>query len=169
MLRQLPRVGTAVLSAAFMACTSHSRTHEQDLNRVAPSHLRWSGSIKPVERSMGVVGQVRPVMMNGTAVMIQDSADTSRSQIHIFLSSPNSDQSVTWALLPDRCGTGSVPVLPVNNFQPVDVGSGGRGEASTTIPFAFPTSGMFHLDVYAGTRATLSDVIACADLTLGTK
>ena len=163
----------AVVVAAVAACVSHSGTpHPGDgpePENVSPSQLRWAGAIKPVERSMGVVGQVRPVMMNGTVVMIRDVDDSSRSHINITLSSPNANQSVSWALLTDRCGTGTVPVLPVNNFQPLDVGSGGRAEGSTTIPFSFPTSGTFHLDIYAGTRATLSDVIACADLTLGAK
>ena len=90
--------------------------------------------------------------------------DTSRTSISIFLSTPESNRSISWALVTGRCGAIEAPVLPVNSFAPLEIGSDGRVEATTHIPLQMPTDGSYHIDFYSGNTARLTDVVACADL-----
>lgn len=165
MYRRTPVVGVAVLIAGLAACASHS-TNQAGAGELAGGNVSWSGSIKPAERNTGTIGSTRKSMVEGSVFMTRDTKDPTRSRIDLVLSSPTGNSSVSWALVPGRCRSGGVPVLPVNNFQPIDVGSSGRAELSVSIPFEFPDQGSYHVDIYAGNRATLADVVACSDLKL---
>lgn len=90
--------------------------------------------------------------------------DTSRTSISIHLSTPESNRSISWALVTGRCGAIEAPVLPVNSFEPLEIGSDGRGETTTHIAFQTPTDGSYHIDFYSGNSARLTDVVACAEM-----
>lgn len=74
--------------------------------------------------------------------------------------------SLRWAVLPGRCGAGSLPVLGFDQFPPLDVGSSGRGQLEVEIPVALPQAGSYHVNVYFG-GMQLDNVLTCATLRRG--
>jgi hypothetical protein len=160
-------IATAVVLGT-VACASHS-ANQQALSRLLPEQLQWTGSIRPVEHSSGAVEPSKRTAMNGTVRMVQDPGNRDHSRIDVTLSSPRGNTTMSWALVSSRCGSAGLPVLPLTSFQPLDLGSSGRGETSVSIPFSFPTQGSYHVAVYSGNRASLNDVIACAQLKLDQK
>lgn len=148
------------LFAGPWACST-KRASQQ----LVSSDPRWTGVIRAVERRTGAVTTSSlPAMFNGTVLMTRDEDNSTRSRIKILLSGPEPNRSMAWALLPDRCGTAGVPVLPVSLFHPLELGSNGRAEANVSVPIMLPTDGTYHVNVYIGNQAALSDVVACANL-----
>jgi len=129
----------------------------------------WSASIQPTNQNSGQATASRRTMINGDVTMVADKNFPQRTQIHITLGTPNTTSTVSWALVPDRCGTGGVPVLPVSAFSPIEVGPSGHGEVTVVIPLVLPTDGSYHVDIYEGQRAELAAVQACAQLRLRAK
>lgn len=167
MYRRITDIGATLLIAGLVACVNRAANQVGD-GQLSTANARWTGSIKPAQRNTGTVGSPAKLMIEGSVIMKRDTRDTTRSRIDLLLSTPTGNSSVSWALVSGRCSSNGVPVLPVNNFAPIDVGSSGRAEHSVTIPFEFPVQGAYHVDIYAGNRATLSDVVACAELKLRT-
>lgn len=108
-------------------------------------------------------------MMSGTVDMSQDPSNSTRTRINLSLSGPKGNMLVNWALVPGRCGTARAPVLPINDFQPLELPTSARGDLSVSVPYAFPTDGDYHVAIYSGNRAQLTDVVACATLSLKKK
>jgi hypothetical protein len=108
-------------------------------------------------------------VVDGSVKMIADPSSPTHTRIDISIGFPKTNASVRWALVPDRCGSGGVPVLPINSFTPIDVGPSGRGQVTAIIPMELPTQGTFHVDIYGGQRASQFEVTACSDLKLSAK
>lgn len=72
--------------------------------------------------------------------------------------------SLNWAVLTGRCGSGSLPILGVEQFPVIDVGTNGRGQLNGEMALALPASGAFHLNVYWSGGRQLNDVMTCANL-----
>lgn len=161
MYKQTRAVGAAALAVMCASCAKHSTGPGLTLS---PSEARWSGAILPTDQNNGTVEGAGRKMINGQAELIADADYPNRTKIDITLGTPSTNTTVLWALVPDRCGTGGVSVLPVNAFSPIEVGPSGRGEVTVVIPFELPTQGSFHIDIYQARRATLADVQACAEL-----
>jgi hypothetical protein len=158
----------AAVIVGSVSCVKH-HANQQAFANMLPEQLVWTGAIRAVEHRSGMVEPSKRAVMNGSVRMVQDPANRSHSRIDITLSSPRGDNFLSWALSTSRCGSSGVPVLPINNFQPLEVGSSGRADASVSVPFAFPTQGEYHVDVFIGNQAVLNDVIACANLSLDQK
>jgi hypothetical protein len=129
----------------------------------------WTGNIRAREQRSGQVSPTSPTAAyQGTVRLTKAEGDISRTNIYIMLSGPppQSSDALSWVLASGRCGGIEPPVLPISSFDPLDVGSNGRGEKSVTVPYEFPTSGVYHVDFFSGHSARLSDVVACADLKL---
>lgn len=166
MYRKSRAVGAAALVVVCAACAKHSGNAPSGLR---PEEARWSGMIQPTYQNSGATAASRRTNIDGTVDLVADKDYTSRTKVDITLGTPVTNSTVSWALVPDRCGTGGVPVLPVDAFTPIEVGPSGRGEVSVIIPFELPTSGTYHVDIYEGARATLADVQACAELRIHAK
>jgi hypothetical protein len=159
-------VSAAALVAVCTACASHTAAAPPNLT---PMDAMWSAPILPTNQNSGQVTASKRTMINGEVSMVADKDYPQRTQVHITLGTPTTNSTVSWALVPERCGTGGLPVLPVNAFSPIDVGPSGRGEVTTVIPFTLPTSGAYHVNIYEGQRAELAGVQACAQLKLQAK
>lgn len=134
---------------------------------------RWTGNIRPRDQQSGKLEMdFYADKLAGSVNVTPAEGDLHQTKIYVLLTSngsngPASDsRNVSWGLVVGRCGTAAPPVLPVTTFPPVELSSTGRGEVTATIPFAFPTAGEYHVDIYAGRRAGLQSVIACANLKL---
>ena len=166
MYRKSRAVTAAALVAASTACATQTTATPSNLT---PMEAMWSASIQPTNQNSGQASASRRTMINGEVSMVADKDYPQRTQVHITLGTPATNAVVSWALVPDRCGTGGLPVLPVNAFSPIEVGPSGRGEVTAVIPFTLPTSGSYHVNIYEGQRAELADVQACAELKLHAK
>ncbi len=134
---------------------------------------RWTGSIRPRDQQTGnAMMDFYAAKYAGSVSVTPAEGDLHQTKIYVLLTSdgsngPASDsKNVSWGLVVGRCGTAAPPVLPVTTFPPVELSSTGRGEITATIPFAFPTTGEYHIDIYAGRNAGLQSVVACANLKL---
>jgi hypothetical protein len=154
----------AALVAVCTACASQ-KTAVTSAN-LTPQTAMWSASILPTTQNTGKAVQQQRTLINGEVTMVADKDYPTRTAVHITLGTPTTNSTVSWALVPDRCGSGDVPVLPMSVFSPIDVGPSGRGEVTTVIPFTLPTTGSYHVNIYGGNHADLSAVQACAQLKL---
>lgn len=153
----------ALLVAGLAACSSAPKA--TDGSRVTVEQDHWSGTIRPIEARTGeVAGTKPPAQYHGTILMSRAGTGMSRTRIEISLNRPEQYGSVSWALSTGRCGMMVAPVLPISVFAPLEMSGSGRGDATEEVPFEFPTDGMYHVDIFSGHSARLTEVVACADL-----
>lgn len=127
--------------------------------------VRWSGNFQPVQiRSPSVAMRIQS-RIYGTAELQTSERDPARARarLRFNVQTGGSSFTVQWGVVPGRCGSGALPVLPVENFPIMEVGSNGRAQLDEDIPFELPTSGEYHVNVYLG-GTQLDNVITCANL-----
>lgn len=163
-------LGRAATAAAILCvlggCSSASK-QQSGISQLSVKEQAWTGNIRARESRTGEAIHAKvPVMYQGNVRLTRIEGDISRTNIYIMLSGPppESSDAMSWVLASGRCGAIEAPVLPVSAFDPLDIGSNGRVEKSVTIPFEFPSDGMYHVDFFSGHSARLTDVVACADL-----
>ena len=166
MYKQSRAVGTALVAVACAAC---SKAAPGPVVALTPAEAIWTGQLQPTEQNTGGVEASRRTMIDGRVVMQADKDYPTRTTIDVSMGTPNRNSSVTWALVPDRCGTGGVPVLPPSAFSPIEVGPSGRGEVTVVLPFELPTQGSYHVNIYEANTASLAAVQACAELSMHAK
>jgi hypothetical protein len=135
-------------------------------NTASSSPLRrWTGNLTPTNQRTGAVtgggaGQARAF---GTVLLTVAESSPQRTRARITLTSPVNSVQLRWALLPGRCGSGAMPVMAVELFPLLDIGTNGRGQLDAEVPLTLPESGSYHVNVYwAGQQ--LSDVMTCTNL-----
>ena len=160
-------LGTAMASLVVVFATcSRSTSNASGSQRVARVQPRWEGGIRPMEQRTGAAEPTKPAaLFEGSVQLTRSGGDISRTYVHIHLSTPGNGSSIYWALASGRCGNVETPVLPISSFNPLEVSANGSIESTEEIPFEFPTDGMYHLDIFGGHSARLTEVIACANLT----
>ena len=103
----------------------------------------------------------------GTVRLRQSVRDPQRTTVTLVVSTALQEPtSLRWAVLPGRCGAGSVPLLSFEQFPPLDVTSSGRGQLEIDVPIQLPESGSYHVNVYHG-GTQLTNVLTCATLRRG--
>lgn len=126
--------------------------------------LRWSGNLQSVQQRTGSLSPTSQTRAYGSVDLLITERDPNRTraQIVVNLPTPQSTQ-LTWGLLPGRCGSGGLPVMPVDQFPVIDVGNNGRGQLDVEMPMTLPTGGTYHVNVYRRGNQ-LNDVVTCANL-----
>jgi len=160
-------IATATLTALMVACGGSTSQNSGSTAQLSVREPQWTGNIRARESRSGMATPTKPpASYQGSVRLSRADGDISRTNIYIMLSGPppESTEGMSWVLASGRCGAVEAPVLPVSAFDPLDVGSNGRGEKSVTVPFEFPTSGSYHVDFFSGHSARITDVLACADL-----
>lgn len=125
--------------------------------------IRWTGSLTPTQQRSGGMGPRSQSRAFGS-VSITALPGDSRSRAQVTVSGSSQNVSLPWAVLPGQCGTGSLPLMNVNSFPVIEVGSNGRGELSSEIPLSMPAEGSFHVNVYWPGGQQLDEVMTCANL-----
>lgn len=116
-----------------------------------------------MQQQTGGLGPTGQNKAFGTVTL--SSKGSERTVVSISVSTPlQNSTALPWAILPGRCGTGSLPLAGLERFQLIDVSANGRGQLSTEMALALPESGTFHVNIYWGTGQQLSDVMTCANL-----
>jgi len=125
--------------------------------------VRWEGSLQPTQQRSGAAAPMGQSKAFGNVTLT--SRGSERTVVTISLSTPlQNSTSLNWALLPGRCGSGAMPLVGVERFPVIDVGTNGRGQLNGEMSLALPTSGTYHVNVYWGSGQQLSDVMTCANL-----
>ena len=126
----------------------------------------WSGSLQPMQQQSGGLGPTGQNKAFGSVRL--SSRGPARTAISITVSTPLSNAaSLNWAVLPGRCGTGSLPLVAIERFPLIEVGNNGRGQLDGEMALELPQSGAYHVNVYWASGQQLSDVMTCANLRKG--
>jgi len=126
--------------------------------------VSWSGNISAVVESNADVRQSTRGSGYGNAQLTRgEAANSTRINVQ-YSSGGTNDRYLNWAILPGRCGSGSLPVMPISNFPELTVGGDGRAQVNVELPFEFPTRGDYHVNIYHERQQTLDQVVACGNL-----
>jgi hypothetical protein len=154
----------SLLAAVALAGCASSQATSDTQEIVAAGAIQYDGQFRPIQQSDGRLGMSTQQRIYGTVRIIYRESN-SRSVVNLTLNT-NAQQSevLSWAVVPGRCGSGGVPVLPAAQFPPLEIGSTGRGDViNREVPIVLP-QGAYHVNVYRGGE-TLTNVIACSNLT----
>lgn len=158
-----PTTALVLAAVALGGCASSQAGEEMD-EIVPAGAVQFDGSFRPIQQSDGRVGMNTQQRVFGSVrVLFRESSGRSLVSLNITTNLQQTEL-LAWGIVPGRCGSGGVPVLPTSQFPALEISSTGRGEINPTeIQMALPM-GTYHVNVYRGGE-TLSNVIACANLT----
>jgi hypothetical protein len=134
----------------------------------APKRIRWSGNFQPVQiRSSNVSIRIQSRIF-GTAELasLEGNPSRSRARLRFTVQTTSGSFMTQWAVLSGRCGSGSLPLLPIENFPVIEVGNNGRAQLDDEVALELPQTGEYHVNVYLGGQ-NLENVITCANLKRG--
>ncbi len=161
-LMHLLATGAAVCSIPTLASAQDAKAKSDTI--VAMQARAYDGQFRPMQQSQGGLGMSTQQRIYGSVrIAFRESNDRSKVDLMINTSLQQSE-ILNWSANPGRCGSGSVPFMPVAQFPGIEVGSTGRGEVNVeNMPLSIPSSGAVHVNVYRG-GDTLDRVVACANL-----
>lgn len=153
------RVLSAGVLSLGLALTAGAQEPEK------PTRVRWSGNFQPVQIRSSSVGMRIQSRIYGTAELasVEGNLSRTKARLRFNVQTGNNSFTVQWALLSGRCGSGSLPVIPVENFPIMEVGSNGRAQLDEELALELPQGGDYHVNVYLGGQ-NLDNVITCANL-----
>lgn len=155
-------LGLAACATAVPVTDSGSATPAGSVSAPGGS-VRWSGSLQPTQQRTGGLGPTGQNKTFGSVMLTSKGPD--RMAIMISLSTPlQNSTTLNWAMLTGRCGSGSLPLVGIEQFPVIDVGTNGRGQVNGEMALELPASGTFHVNVYWAGGRQLSDVMTCANL-----
>ena len=162
---------THALAAGVALCSTTSTAFAQDAKAKTDTLLAvqaraYDGQFRPMQQVQGGVGMSVPQRVYG-AVKIAFRESNERSNVNLTINTTlQQSEILNWSANPGRCGSGSVPFMPVAQFPGIEVGTTGRGEVDVqNMQLNIPASGAVHVNVYRG-GSSLENVIACANLRL---
>ena len=147
---------------ALAACAARSSEPGGQPSDTGP--IRWTGSLQPTQQRTGQMAPTAQTKAFGTVTLSVSRRDPDHTRARITLSAPiQSATELRWAVLPGGCGAASIPLIGVEQFPVLEVGSNGRAELDMDVPLTLPRSGRYHVNVYwRGQQVT--DVMTCANL-----
>jgi hypothetical protein len=160
------RLHTALAACAAVALTAacaKTRTAPVTSGMDAPV-ARWAGNFQPTQQRTGgvqVTGQNRTF---GTVSVAKTEGRLERMRVNLVVAVPtNNTSQLRWALLPGRCGSGSLPLIGFDQFPLLEVSTNGRAELQTDLPLDLSVNGTYHVNAYLG-GSQLDNVVTCANL-----
>ncbi|MEP6733368.1 MAG: hypothetical protein ABJE10_22180 [bacterium] len=159
-LRNFFVAGATVCSLAGCAA-KHSPTVTYD----EPPTEKWTGSLQPTQQRSGQLVVTSQNRTFGSISLRRTSMGTmQRIHVSLTLSIPSiSSQQLRWAILPERCGTGELPLTGFDQFPLLEIGSNGRGQVDTDLPLDMNTTSAYHVNVYLGGQQ-LDNVVSCGNI-----
>ena len=159
-------LGCASLAAA---CASTPRAAEPTVDATADRSVlatsaRWTGSLAPVNSFSGGINGATRQNTYGSAMLTISPRNPKATRVQLTFQAPVQNSTVLrWAILPGRCGSGSIPLLAAESFPDLEISSNGRGQIDTDMPFEMPINGTYHVNVYSR-GSQLADVVGCGTL-----
>ncbi|WP_434479995.1 hypothetical protein [Gemmatimonas sp.] len=141
----------------------------QDSVKVTSARV-YEGQFRPIQQASGGIGMRGSQRVFGQ-VKIATRESSERVKVTLMINtSLNQLEILNWSVNSGRCGSGSVPLMPIAQFQGIEMSTNGRGELDIPeMPLSIPpNSGALHVNVYRGGTG-LENVIACSNLKLNEK
>ena len=167
------RTPAVILAAVLVAACAKSVPVTTNDGTTAAARVdvdRWTGSLRPpsMTSSAVIAGSSTPgatAASYGSATIAQSrGASYARAEVNVTIPSA-ANRQVAWALFTGSCTTGSPPVVPVNELQPIDLDASGSGAVRANLSVPLDARASYNLRVYAGPRATdVNNVVLCARL-----
>ena len=124
-------------------------------------NTRWHGTITSPAELAGVV------QMSGTASMTPGKGQgTTDLLLNVSNASPGGVHP--WAVRHGQCGADEGVLGELSNYQPLHVGSDGKGSASSTLKLDTPVTGNYYVSVRAS-AANGETTVACGNLAAPTQ
>lgn len=156
-------LASLLMAHALGACASAPKTSASDESSAG----RWVGSLQPTQQRTGelaVTGQNR--VFGTVSLTPAEGARYERMRARLSVALPTaSSTTLKWAVLPQRCGSGDLPMLGFEQFPILEIGNNGRGLVESDIPLRLEEYNAYHVNVYSGGQQ-LDNVITCANLRL---
>ena len=153
---------TSVASLVLAGCAAKPRP---SVAMNEPVGQRWTGNLQPTQQRSGtlaVTGQNRAF----GSVQITNRNEGGLQRMHVALTvavPTESSSSLRWAVLPERCGSGDLPLIGFEQFPLIELGTNGRGQVEADLPLVLAQNSAYHVNVYKGGQQ-LDNVITCANL-----
>ena len=161
-MRTRDLVASVGASLALLACATKSapRTSSSE-----PATQHWSGNFQPTQQRTGqlaVTGQNRA--FGNVTIGVTEGGNLDRMRVNLSVAVPSSaGSSLRWAVLPERCGSGELPLIGFDQFPLIDVTTSGRGQVMADLPLVLAAASAYHVNVYSG-APSLENVVTCANL-----
>ena len=145
---------------AGTACASH-----QAATTSGPD--RWSGSFRQSGNSAVIGSELSRARSSGygTVTLTPVKDQKGRVKVDLSVNTSLSGTQIAWAVFEGPCNAPSPPVIAVNEFPIIEIGSNGNGLVRAELVMTMNSRGSYHANVYWSGRATdVSNVMLCANL-----
>ena len=151
----------AVAAIALTACATTSSQRDVAFGETTG----WTASLTQTQQRTGELAPTGQQKATGTVSLLPSTAGQGRMRVQLTLSAPDNDSStLRWGILPGRCGSSALPLIGIESFPTIDVGSNGRGQVAGELPITLESGAVYHVNVYKGRGMELSDVLTCGNL-----
>lgn len=152
---------TSLICLTALGCATRPQPKVIDDNAVD----RWTGSLQPTQQRSGALVVTSQTRVFGTVKMsMSQGSALRRMHVELTVAVPTSvDASLRWAVLPERCGSGDLPLIGFEQFPLIEVSTNGRGQITADLPLEMRPTGTYHVNVYSGGQQ-LDNVLTCANL-----
>ncbi|HET9012555.1 MAG TPA: hypothetical protein VFN38_12110, partial [Gemmatimonadaceae bacterium] len=161
-MRSSKRLVACAAAFTLLGCATASRPSVIDDEAPNPY---WSGSLQPTQQRSGalvVTGQNR--VFGSVRLWAKRSGNLDRMHVTLTVAVPTaSATSLRWAVLPERCGSGDLPLIGFEQFPLIEVSTNGRGQVEADLPLVLAPNSVYHVNVYSGGQQ-LENVLTCANL-----
>lgn len=168
-MRLIPTLALGCVSLAA-ACASSPRASSDPVvdnttsRDVLATSARWTGNLSPVNSFSGGINGATRQNTYGSAMLTISPRNSKATRAQLTFQAPVQNSTVLrWAILPGRCGAGTIPLIAAESFPDLEIGSNGRGQLDVDLPFELPINGTYHVNVYSR-GSQLADVVGCGTL-----
>jgi hypothetical protein len=154
-----------VIGVAALALSGCAAKHSPTITYDEPPTEKWTGSMQPTQQRSGALVVTSQTRTFGTITMRKTSLGTmQRMHVSLTIAVPVvNSQQLRWAVLPERCGTGDLPLIGFEQFPLLEIGTNGRGQVETDLPLEMSANSAYHVNVYMGGQQ-LDNVISCGNV-----
>lgn len=155
-MRNSSLVTVAVSMLALTACNPFRGSPVTAVSRDANVNARWNATLVTPATLAGAV------QVNGTATM-QPGPNTENTDFYLRVANATAGSLHPWQVHYGQCGSDRGVFGDAGAYRAMKIGDDGRGETGATIAERTPSSGDYHVIVYAS-AANPDMVVACGNL-----
>jgi hypothetical protein len=151
-------------ASAHSTTPANPSTSPTATSQLGPGLLQLTGRFQPILQQSG--DATSPHARNKVTGTIKlTAAAMGRTTAEITVSTPvTTPTDLRWAIVNGACGSGAIPLLPVDEFPTIRVSSTGDGTLAGDVATPLPTAGTFHANLYWTDGRDEGDVMGCANL-----
>ncbi len=154
-------------SSQGSSASSGSVVSQAASGQLGPALLQWSGRFRSqMQRDAHIIGPTRNEA-SGSVQLTAPSESQTAVQLEVRLPQQTDPVRLYWSIASGPCGSNALPLMPVSQFPLISISSS-VGSINVTLPFAMPTTGEYHVNVFADGSDGRDEtgVLTCAALAL---